>query len=149
VTVLTRGTRLDPSRVDLRIQLARAYRSKGLLDNAEAELSRAQPRRNGTLADSYVQHQQLELDLYVEQGLTKMKRGQLTAAADAFKKVLAMDPNHGPTNNYIAEVYLQQGLFKLASEHAARAAKAGFPLTESERKLIEAGLAPKKPGVGK
>src|SRR5439155_920424 len=85
------------------------------------------PRRNGTLADSYVQHQQLELDLYVEQGLTKMKRGQLTAAADAFKKVLAMDPNHGPTNNYIAEVYLQQGLFKLASEHAARAANDGFP----------------------
>jgi len=149
VTVLSQGTRLDPSRADLRIQLARAYRSKGLLDKAEAELNRAQPKQNGTLAASYVEHQQLELDLYVEQGLIKMKRGQLAAAADAFKKVLAMEPNHGPTNNYIAEVYLQQGLFKLASEHAARAAKAGFPLTESERKLIEAGLAPKKPGVSK
>ena len=71
----------------------------------------------------------------------------VAAAAEAFKKVLAMDPNHGPTNNHLAEAYLQQGLFKLASEHAARAAKAGSPLPETERQLIGAGLAGKKPGA--
>lgn len=147
IKVLTEGTRTDPSRADLRIQLARAYRSKGLLDKAEAELNRAQPTPHAALAGSYVEHQQLELDLYVERGLVKMKRGQLAAAADAFKKVLGMDPTHGPTNRYLAEVYLQQGQFKLASDSAARAAKAGSPLPESEQKEIQAGLATKKPGV--
>ena len=147
IKVLTQGTRVDPSRADLRIQLARAYRSKGLLDKADAELTRAQSAPNGALAASYVEHQQLELDLYVERGLIKMKRGQPTAAADAFKKVLAMDPNHGPTNRYLAEVYLEQGQFKLASDYAARAAKAGSPLPDSEQKQIQAGLALKKPGV--
>jgi hypothetical protein len=58
-----------------------------------------------------------------------------------------MDPSHGPSNRYLAEVYLQQGQFKLASEHAARAAKAGSPLPDGEQKQIQAGLAPKKPGV--
>ena len=148
IKVLTQGTRVDPSRADLRIQLTRAYRSKGLLEKAEAELNRAQPRPDGALAPSYVEHQQLEFDLYIERGLIRMKRGQLAAAAEAFKKVLEMDPSHGPTNRYLGEVYLQQGQFKLASEYAARAAKAGSPLPDSEQKQIQAGLATKKPGVG-
>jgi tetratricopeptide (TPR) repeat protein len=147
IRVLSQGSKLDPSRADLRIQLARAYRSKGLLDRAEAELIRAEPKPNTQLAASYVEHERLEFDLYVEQGLVKMKQGQLVAAADAFKKALAMEPNHGLTNNYIAQVYLRQGQFRLASEHAARAAKAGAPLSETDRKQIEAGLAPKKSGV--
>ncbi len=147
VAALTRGTKVEPAGAALRIQLARAYRLKGQLDKAELELTRARPKPNSTLAGSYTEHQQLEFDLYTEQGLIKMKRGQYVAATDAFKKVLAMDPNHGPTNNRLAEAYLQQGLFKLASEHAARASKAGFPLPESEQELIRAGLTGKKPGV--
>jgi tetratricopeptide (TPR) repeat protein len=147
VTALTQGTKLDPSRADLRIQLARAYRLKGQLDKAEVELNRARPKANAALAPSYTEHEQLEFDLYSEIGLIKAKRGQYGAAAEAFKKVLAMDPDHGPTNNRLAEVYLQQGLFKRASEHAARASKAGYPLPESEQQLIRAGLAGKKPGV--
>ena len=147
VRVLSQGTKLDPARADLRIQLARAYRSKGLLERAEAELMRAQPKGNASLAASYVEHQQLEFDLSLELGLVKMKRGQLVAAADALKKALAADPAHGLANNYIAQVYLRQGQFKLASEHAGRAAKAGAPLSENDRKSIDAGLAAKKSGV--
>jgi tetratricopeptide (TPR) repeat protein len=147
IRVLLEGTRLDPSRADLHIQLARAYRSKGLLDRAEAELARAQPKPDAALATSYVEHERLEFDLYVEQGLVKLKRGQLVAAADALKKALAMEPNDGLANNSIAQVYLRQGQFKLASQHADRAAKAGAPLSESDRKLIQSGLAAKKPGV--
>lgn len=146
IGVLSEGLKVDPHRPELRIQLARAYRSKGMLDRAEAELVRAQPRPNTTLAASYVQHQQIEFDLYVEQGLVRMKQGQLGAAADSFKKALAMDPNHGQTNNYLAQVYLHQGQFKLASEHAAIATKAGAPLSESDRKQIAEGLAAKTPG---
>jgi tetratricopeptide (TPR) repeat protein len=147
IKVLSQGTETDPSRADLRVQLARAYRSKGLLDRAEAQLARAQPKPNAMLAGSYVEHQQIEFDLTVEQGLIRMKRGQMAAAADSFKKALAMDPNHGPANNYLAQIYVHQGLFKLASEHAARAAKAGVLLPENDRKLMEAGLA-RKSGAG-
>jgi len=147
ISTLVQGAKLDPVRPNLRIQLARAYRSKGLLERAEAELIRAQPKPNASLAASYVEHQQLEFDLYLELGLVKMKRGQLAAAADALRKALAADPAHGLANNAIAQVYLRQGQFKLASEHAARAAKGGAPLSESDRKLIDAGLAGKKPGV--
>jgi len=147
IKVLTEGTRLDPSRADLHIQLSRAYRSKGLLDRAEAELARAQPKPDAALAASYVEHERLEFDLYVEQGLVKLKRGQLVAAAETLKKALSMEPNDGLANNSIALVYLRQGLFKLASQHADRAAKAGLPISDSDRKLIQAGLAAKKPGV--
>jgi tetratricopeptide (TPR) repeat protein len=147
IRVLAEGTKLDPSRADLHIQLSRAYRSKGLLDRAERELARAQPKPDAALAASYVEHERLEFDLYVEQGLVKLKRGQLVAAAEALKKALAMEPNDGLANNSIAQVYLRQGQFKLASHHAERAAKAGAPLSDSDRKLIQAGLAAKKPGV--
>jgi tetratricopeptide (TPR) repeat protein len=146
IRVLSEGVKVDPSRADLHIQLARAYRSKGLLDRAEAELVRAQPTPNATLAASYVEHERLEFDLYVEQGLLRMKRGQLAPAAEALKKALAMEPDDGPANNALAQVYLRQGQFKLASQHADRAAKAGVPLSDADRKQIQAGLVPKKPG---
>ncbi len=147
IQVLSQGAKLDPSRADLHIQLARAYRSKGLLDRADAELGRARPKPDAALAPSYVEHERLEFDLSVEQGLVRLKRGQLSAAADALKKALAMEPNDGLANNAIAQVYLRQGQFKLAAQYAERAAKAGAPLSESDRKLIQTGLAPKKPGV--
>ena len=149
VKVLTQGTKMDPSRADLRIQLARAYRSKGLLDRAEAELMRAQPKPNAPLASSYFEHQQLEFDLTLEQGLLQMKRGQIAGAVQTLKRALGMDPNDGPANNAIAQLYLRQGQFKLASEHAARAAKAGVPLPDTDQRQIEAGLASKKPGAAK
>jgi tetratricopeptide (TPR) repeat protein len=149
IKVLTQGTKMDPARADLRIQLGRAYRSKGFLDRAEAELLRAQPKPNAPLASSYFEHQQLDFDLTLEQGLLRLKRGQLAGALEALKRALGMDPNDGPANNAIAQIYLRQGQFKLASEHAARAAKGGVPLPESDQKQIAAGLAAKRSGVAK
>lgn len=34
----------------------------------------------------------------------KARQGRLEAAADAFQKVLEMDPTHGPTNRHMTEV---------------------------------------------
>ncbi|MPZ20969.1 MAG: tetratricopeptide repeat protein [Luteitalea sp.] len=136
--VLRDGAQIDPSRPDIRIKLARAYRSNGLLDEAEEQLALTLPEGTPMLASTY--YQQLESDLYLELGLVKLQRGQVKAAADAFEKALQIDPNQGLTHRHLAEAYLLQGSYPLASEHAARAEKLGFPLAEDERKSLEEGL---------
>jgi tetratricopeptide (TPR) repeat protein len=149
IKVLQQGLGLDASQPELRIQLARAYRSKGLLDSAEAQLARAKGTGTTALASSLYRHQQVEFDLYQEQGLLKLQRGQLEAAAAAFRKVLQMDPSHGVTNRNLAEVYLRQGQYARAAEHAARAEQAGAPLPEASRKLLLEKLSKKDGGGGK
>jgi tetratricopeptide (TPR) repeat protein len=143
--VLRQGTKLDSARPEIRIQMARAYRSKGLLDSADAQLKLAAPIGTTTLASSLYQHQRIEFDLTLEQGIVKLKRGQLDAAASAFRKTLSMDPSHGLANRYAAEVYLLQGRYALASEHAALAEKLGSPLPEDKRKALTE-LRRKTPG---
>jgi len=39
-----------------------------------------------------------------------------------------MDPNHGPSHRFLAEVYLRQGSYALAREEATRADALGSPL---------------------
>jgi tetratricopeptide (TPR) repeat protein len=144
--VLLQGTRIDPARPDIRIQMARAYRSKGLLAKAEEQLKLATPKGSAALPSSFSQHQQIELDFYLEQGLVRLQRGQLEAAAAAFRKVLDLDQNHGPTNRYLAEVYLRQGLYARSFEYASRAEKLGFPLPADKRKLLQEKLRGKATG---
>ena len=137
--ILSQATHLDAVRPDVRIQLARAYRSTGLLDQAEQQLKYAAPERAATLiAARYV-----EFDLYLEWGLLRLQQGQHDAAVDAFKKALDLDPNHGPANRGIAEVYLAQGLYALSLRHATLAEKLGFPLPEAKRALLKEKLRDK------
>ena len=51
----------------------------------------------------------------MELGLLRLQQGQLAAAVSAFRKVLEIDPDHGPTNRHLAEVYLRQGQYSRAS----------------------------------
>jgi Tfp pilus assembly protein PilF len=136
--VLRDGARIDPSRPDVRIQLARAYRSNGLLDEAEEQLALTLPEGTPMLASTF--YQRLESDLYLELGLIKLQRGQVKLGVDAFKKALDIDPNQGRTHRHLAEAYLLQGSYGLASQHAARAEELGVPLPEDERKALEGGL---------
>ena len=103
IETLSQGLRVDAARPELRIALARAYRSKGLLDRAEAQLALGAPKRAPLSASSDYPYQQVELDFYLERGLLKLQRGQLTAAAEAFKKVLELEPNHEVANRGLAE----------------------------------------------
>jgi tetratricopeptide (TPR) repeat protein len=146
--ILSQATHIDASRPDIRIQLARAYRLKGMLDKAEAQLMIGMPHGPASVASPFVQQRQVEYDLYLEQGLLKLQQGQLKAAVDAFKKVLEMDPDHGPTNRHLAEVYLRQGLYARALEYAARAEKLGFPLSDDKRKLLQDRLQKQKKEAG-
>jgi tetratricopeptide (TPR) repeat protein len=146
---LEQGSRIDPSRPEVRVQLARAYRLKGMLVRAEQQLKLARPASSATMGASLYQHQRVEFDFYVEQGLLRLQQKQFQAAADAFRKVLDMDPNHGPTHRHLAEVYLSQGSYKRAAEHAARAATLGAPLPEATERLLQQKLRGQDAGPGK
>jgi tetratricopeptide (TPR) repeat protein len=143
VKTLMHGVQLDTTRVDLRVQLARAYRSKGLLDKAEEQLRLARPKPGAPLAASEYRQQQIQFDLALEQGALDVQRGRITAAVAAFKKVLTMDPAHGPANRYLAQIYLRQGAYAAAAQYAQRAEKAGAPLSAEERAQLQAGLRKK------
>jgi tetratricopeptide (TPR) repeat protein len=132
---LLQGRQLDPARPEIRILLSRAYRSKGLLAKADEQLKFSMPDQGVTAASPVFQ--QVQSDLYLEQGLLRLQQRQLEAAASALQKLLRIDANHGPGNRAMAEVYLLQGSYSLALDHEARAEKLGFPLPEDKRKLLQ------------
>jgi len=104
IETLNQGLRVDPARSELHIALARAYRSKGLLDKADAQLTLGRPKRPVMSDSSDYPSQQVELDFHLERGMIKLQRGQLAAAAEAFKKVLELEPNHEAAIRELAEV---------------------------------------------
>jgi len=104
IETLTQGLRVDPARPELHIALARAYRAKGLLEKADAQLMLGRPKRAARSDSSDYPYQQVELDWELERGMIKLQRGQLTAAAEAFKKVLEFEPAHEAATRELAEV---------------------------------------------
>ncbi len=104
IETLTRGLRIHAGSSELHIALARAYRSTGLLEKADAQLTLGRPKRTALSDSSDYPYQQVELDFQLERGLVKLQRGQLAAAAEAFKKVLEMEPNHEAATRELAEV---------------------------------------------
>jgi tetratricopeptide (TPR) repeat protein len=103
IETLNHGVRLEPARPELHIALARAYRAKGLLEKADAQLTLGRPKRAALAESSDYPYQQVELDFHLERGLIKLGRGQLAAAVEAFKKVLALEPNHDAAARGLAE----------------------------------------------
>jgi tetratricopeptide (TPR) repeat protein len=104
IETLTQGLRIDPGRSELHIALARAYRAKGLLEKADAQLTLGRPKHAALSDSSDYPYQQVELDYYLERGMVKLQRGQLAAAAEAFKKVLEFEPGHEAAARELAEV---------------------------------------------
>ena len=103
VDVLSRGLQVDPARPELHIALARAYRSTGQLEKADAQLTLGRPKRASIADSSDYPYQQVELDFHLERGMVKLGRGQLAAAAEAFKKVLELEPAHEAATRGLAE----------------------------------------------
>jgi tetratricopeptide (TPR) repeat protein len=104
IETLTQGLKIDPARSEMHIALARAYRSKGLLEKADAQLTLGRPKRTPLSDSSDYPYQQVELDFHLERGMVKLQRGQLAAAAEAFKKVLEFEPAHEAATRELAEV---------------------------------------------
>lgn len=103
IETLTQGLRLEPARSELHVALARAYRASGLLEKADAQLTLGRPTRASIADSSDYPYQQVELDFHLERGMVKLRRGQLAAAVEAFKKVLALEPAHEAATRGLAE----------------------------------------------
>jgi tetratricopeptide (TPR) repeat protein len=103
IETLSQGLRLEPARSELHVALARAYRATGLLEKADAQLTLGKPKRAAFADSSDYPYQQVELDFHLERGMVKLGRGQLAAAAEAFKKVLALEPTHEAATRGLAE----------------------------------------------
>ena len=123
--ILSRGTHLDAARPDMRIQLARGYRLKGQLARAEEQLKVAEPRVSTVVATSFAHQPQVEFDYLFEHGMIAARRGRLTAAVEAFKKALDVEPDDAAAHRELAQVYTRLGNTKLAAQHAARAKALG------------------------
>jgi tetratricopeptide (TPR) repeat protein len=104
IETLNQGLRIDAARSELHIALARAYRTNGRLEKADAQLLLGKPKRASLSDSSDYSYQQVELDFHLERGMVKAQRGQLAAAAEAFKKVLELEPNHEAATRELAEV---------------------------------------------
>jgi tetratricopeptide (TPR) repeat protein len=123
--ILSRGTHLDAARPDMRIQLARGYRLKGQLAQAEAQLKIAESRVSTVVATSFAHQPQVEFAYLFEQGMVAARRGRLSAAVEALKKALDVEPDDAATHRELAQLYTRLGNTKLAAQHAARAKALG------------------------
>jgi cytochrome c-type biogenesis protein CcmH/NrfG len=101
LAALNEAARLDPARPETHIKLSRAYRAKGLLARAVKELQLATPTATAGLSALY---QNIESDLYMEEGLVRIQQGRLEAAAESFQKVLDSDSTHEPARRQLAEI---------------------------------------------
>lgn len=137
---LTKAVKLNPSLAAPMIPLARAYREKGELGRADAALKTVRSLV-GTGAVSGAE-QQVQRDLYFEEGVLRLKQAQLEPAAQALRKALDADPTYGPGYRYLAEVYLRQGLYSRAQDQATRAEKLGSPLPADLQKALREKVRP-------
>lgn len=100
ITALREAIRLQPGRPETYIHLSRAYRSKGLLQEADKALTVALPAADAPGAIT----RNLDVDLHLEEGLLRLQQGRLDAAAAAFERVLQADGSHEDAARRLAEV---------------------------------------------
>ena len=105
VETLLQGVRLGDTRGPSCTSRWRApIARKGCWTRPKPQLTLGVPKRAALSASSDYPYQQVELDYQLERGMLKLQRGQLAAAAEAFKKVLELDPNHEAATRELAEV---------------------------------------------
>ncbi len=147
IAALEQGARVAPGRAAVHIELARAYRVKGLLAKADQQLVLARP--SGDAVQATAEYQQVETSYNIELGRVRLAQARLAAAAAAFQKAVQMTPDSGEAHLGLAEVFLRQRQFARAKEEATQAEALGHPLSDAQRKALEAGLTRPAAGGGK
>ena len=120
---------LDPSRPEGRLKLARAYRLKGWLDLALAELRLTLPQAQNLRRSPYFQN--VQSDIFFESGLTHEQKKNISKAIEAYLEALSLQPEKGDVHRSLASAYFQQGRYESALEHADRAGDLGSPVNPS------------------
>ncbi len=143
VMSLTEGASLAPANREMKIELARAYRLKGRLADADQQLTQA--RSTETNVQVTPEYQRVETRLNLEWGLLRLRQGQLPAAAIALNAAITMNPNDGASHRALAEVYLRQGAYAKARDEAAQAKTLGAPLAADLQQRLDRALATTAP----
>jgi protein O-GlcNAc transferase len=143
--MFARAMQMTEPTPQVRLQLARALRLKGLLPDADEQLNRVFPPNVSVQASAA--YQQLETDLSVERGLIRLQLGRLDEAAGLFRAAIDMDPSSGIAHRSLAEVYLKQKRFSDAAGEAARARALGNPLSAVLQRTLDAAVSPPRPGA--
>ncbi len=76
------------------------------------------------------------------QGIHFFKTGRMDQAEISFQVALDLAPNSAEIHYNLGLLYIREGNFEYAREHAVRAYELGFPLPGLRRKLIDADQWP-------
>lgn len=132
--MMVKAATLAPVRPDIRIALARTYRLKGLLDDAERQLAQAFPSSVQVEASSF--YEQAQADLNREVGILRFEQKRLDEAVISLDLATMLRPADGMAHRYLAEVHAQLGNRDLAIAHMTRATDAGVVVPDHVRAAI-------------
>jgi len=131
---------LDPSRSESYLALAQIYNLHGLSDQALAAIRTALP--DGKSFPSSPYYQQLQADLFFEQGRAYQAKRETSEAIQAYSRTLEFDPGRGKAHQQMAVLFAVTGNLAQAREHASMAEKLGSPVDVALRQQLLDGLEP-------
>lgn len=134
VAMLTMATQTAPTRPDLRVLLARAYRLRGALPDAEQQLAQALPP--GAAIEASTFYENAAADIRFETGLIRLQQNRMDDAIAELTQAAELRPAHGETRRALAECYLRAGRTDLATAQASLARAAGTTLPDSLSALL-------------
>jgi tetratricopeptide (TPR) repeat protein len=129
-----------PTQTEGHLRLAQAYRLKRQPEMALKELALATPEGQRLLSNAF--YQQLQVEILFERGLIYQEKGAFAQATESYASALELNPNYGPAHRQLAEVFLRQGQYGRASEHAAKAGELKSPVDPALLEKIKAKQRP-------
>lgn len=147
IAAFTQGARIAPANREIHVELARAFRLKGAIAQAEEQLASARPQAGNVQASGA--DERIDAAYNLETGLLRLQQNRLPAAADALGKAVTLAPNDGEGHRALAEVYARQGARAKAREEAAQADALGAPISAELRAQLGLPPAPAAPAKGR
>ena len=128
---------LDPSRSESYLALAQICNLHGKSDEALAAIRTALPEGKSFPSSPY--YQQLQADLFFEQGRAYQAKHQTPEAIRSYSRALEFDPSRGKAHQQMAVLFAATGNLAQARVHASMAEKLGSPVDAALRQQIHGG----------